>query len=292
MSKSFEKYQKRRLQASYLSVVLSITLVLLMVGFLGLTVLKYRNLSGYFKEKVSVTLYLKNNVTVAQQATIKKSLLNKEFTNTVRFVSKEQAAQEFSKDIGEDFLKFLGDNPLKSYYEITLKADFVNPAKLIYIGKELEQDPFIEEAAYDAPLVDLLTKNIKKIGFWLVVVVSILAVIAVLLLNSSIRLSIYSKRFTIKTMQMVGATKSFIRVPFILSSMRLGMIGAFFASTILLFVCYKINYKLPALQLMEDVRVLSFVVGGVFGSALLITAVSAFMATQRFLRLKTNQLYF
>lgn len=292
MSKSFEKYQKRRLQASYLSVVLSITLVLLMVGFLGLTVLKYRNLSGYFKEKVSVTLYLKNNISTKEQTALKKFLTEKDFTNSIRFVSKAQAAKEFSKDIGEDFLSFLGDNPLKSYYEIRLKADFVSPAQLIYIKKELEKNEFIEEAAYDAPLVDLLTKNIKTIGFWLVVGASVLAFIAVLLLNSSIRLSIYSKRFTIKTMQMVGATKSFIRRPFILGSMRLGLLGAFFASAILLGVCYKVNDKLPALALLEDVKVLAFVIGGVFMSAILITAISAFMATQRFLRLKTDQLYF
>ena len=292
MSKSFEKYQKRRLQASYLSVVLSITMVLLMIGFLGLTVLKYRNLSGYFKEKVSITLYLKNNISDKQQTELKKFLADKDYTNKIRFVSKKQAAEEFSKDIGEDFLSFLGDNPLKSYYEIRLKADFVNPAQLVYIKKELEKNDFIEEAAYDAPLVDLLTKNIKTIGFWLIVGASVLAFISVLLLNSSIRLSIYSKRFTIKTMQMVGATKSFIRKPFILGSVRLGLAGAFFASAILLGICYKINHKLPALALLEDVKVLALVVGGIFASAIIITAASAFMATQRFLRLKTDQLYF
>lgn len=292
MSKSFEKYQKRRLKASYLSVVLSITLVLLMVGFLGLTVLKYQKLSGYFKEKVSITLYLKNKISAQEQTILKKFLTEKDFTNKIRYISKEQAAKEFSKDIGEDFLSFLGDNPLKSYYEIRLKADFVNPAQLIYIKKELEKNNLIEEVAYDAPLVDLLTKNIKTIGFWLLIGASVLAFIAVLLLNSSIRLSIYSKRFTIKTMQMVGATKSFIRKPFVFGSIRLGLLGAFLASSILLIICYKINTKLPALLLLEDIKVLMLVVGGVFASAILITAISAFMATQRFLRLKTDQLYF
>ncbi|NJB83162.1 cell division protein FtsX [Wenyingzhuangia aestuarii] len=292
MSKSFEKYQKRRLLASYLSVVLSITMVLLMVGFLGLTVLKYRNLSGYFKEKVSVTLYLKNNLKDAEKTGLETFLKEKEYINKVHFVSKKQAAEDFSKDIGEDFLTFLGDNPLKSYYEIGLKADFVNPAQLIYIAKELEKNAIIDEVAYDAPLVDLLTKNIKSIGFWLIVGASVLAFIAILLLNSSIRLSIYSKRFTIKTMQMVGATKSFIRKPFIWASVRLGLIGAFLASAILLSLCYKVNDKLPALALLEDKQVLAIVVGGVFAVALFITAFSSFLATQRFLRLKTDQLYF
>ena len=292
MSKSFEKYQKRRLQASYLSVVLSITMVLLMVGFLGLTVLKYQNLSGYFKEKVAITLYLQNNISDKEQSKLQDFLASKDYTNKIRFVSKKQAAKDFSKDIGEDFLAFLGENPLKSYYEIRLKADFVSPAQLVYIKKELEKNEFIDEAAYDAPLVDLLTKNIKTIGFWLLVGASALAFIAILLLNSSIRLSIYSKRFTIKTMQMVGATKSFIRKPFILGSVRLGLLGAFFASIILLFFCYKINDKLPALALLEDVQVLITVVVGIFVSAILITAMSSFMATQRFLRLKTDQLYF
>lgn len=291
MSKSFEKYQKRRLKASYLSVVLSITLVLMLVGFLGLTVLKYSKLSGYFKEKVSITLFLKNGLKDADKKALQSFLKKKEYVNKINFVSKEQAAKEFSKEIGEDFLTFLGDNPLKSYYEIGLKADFVNPAKMIYITKELEANAFVAEAAYDAPLVDLLTKNIKTIGFWLLVGASVLAFIAILLLNSSIRLSIYSKRFTIKTMQMVGATKSFIRKPFIWASVRLGLIGAFFASCIIVSLCYKVDKKLPALKLLEDFEVLGIVILGVFAVAFVITAFSSFLATQRFLRLKTDQLY-
>ncbi|MGY5351620.1 cell division protein FtsX [Wenyingzhuangia sp. IMCC45533] len=292
MSKSFEKYQKRRLLASYLSVVLSITMVLLMVGFLGLTVLKYRKLSGYFKEKVSVTLYLKNDMKDTEKIGLETYLQDKEYVNKINFVSRKQAAEEFSKDIGEDFLTFLGDNPLKSYYEIGLKADFVSPGQLIYIAKELEKNAFIDEVAYDAPLVDLLTKNIKAIGFWLVVGASVLAFIAILLLNSSIRLSIYSKRFTIKTMQMVGATKSFIRKPFIWTSVRLGLLGALFASLMIVAFCYKVDDKLPALALLDDTQVLSMVISGVFLVAVMITTFSSFVATQRFLRLKTDQLYF
>lgn len=291
MSKSFEKYQKRRLKASYLSVVLSITLVLMLVGFLGLAVLKYSKLSGYFKEKVSVTLFVKNNLKQADRKGLETFLQKKEYVNKIKFVSREQAAKDFSKEIGEDFLTFLGDNPLKSFYEIGLKADFVNPAKLIYISKELEKNAFIVEAAYDAPLVDLLTKNIKTIGFWLLIGASVLSFIAILLLNSSIRLSIYSKRFTIKTMQMVGATKSFIRKPFIWSSVRLGLLGAFFASAIIIGFCYKVDSELPVLALLEDIEVLAMVIGGIFVVAFVITALSSFMATQRFLKLKTDQLY-
>ncbi len=291
MSTSFEKYQKRRLLASYLSVILSITMVLLMLSFLGLTVLKYRKLSSYFKEKVAVTLYLKNKMNKEDSKELKKFLEEKEYINTLSFISKKQAAIAFSKDIGEDFLTFLGENPLKSYYEVGLKADFVSPAQLVYITKELEKNKFIEEAAYDAPLVDLLTKNIKTIGFWLIVGASVLAFIAILLLNSSIRLSIYSKRFTIKTMQMVGATKSFIRKPFIWASVRLGFVGAFIASLLLLVFCYKVNNKLPALELLEDKQVLGIVIGGIFFISFVITVFSSFLATQRFLRLKTNQLY-
>lgn len=292
MSKSFEKYQKRRLKASYLSVVLSITMVLMLVGFLGLTVLKYKRLSGYFKEKVSVTLFLKNDVNTAEKKGLETFLKNKEYVNMLNFISREQAAKDFSKEIGEDFLTFLGDNPLKSYFEVGLKADFVSPAQLIFITKDLEDHKFIVEAAYDAPLVDLLTKNIKAIGFWLLVGAFVLAFIAILLLNSSIRLSIYSKRFTIKTMQMVGATKSFIRRPFIWASIRLGLIGAFLASGIIVGFCYKVDRKLPALAMLEDLEVLGMVVGGVFVVAFVITALSSFLATQRFLRLKTDQLYF
>jgi len=291
-SSSFDKYQKRRLLASYLSVVLSITLVLLMVGFLALTVLKYTKLSSYIKEKVSITLYLVDDLEKEQKQDIEKYIKTKDFVNKIHFVSKAEAAKDFSKDIGEDFLTFLGDNPLKSYYEIGLKADFVSPSQLIYISRALEQNAFIEEVVYDAPLVNLLTKNIKTIGFWLLVGAVVLAFIAILLLNSSIRLSIYAKRFNIKTMQMVGATKSFIRKPFIWSSIRLGLVGAFVACAIILLLCFRVDDKLPALALLEDREVLAIVLGGVFAMALVITTISSFLATQRFLKLKTEQLHY
>lgn len=290
MSKSFEKYQKRRLRASYFSVIISITLVLFLVGILGLIVLKYQNLSNYFKEKVTITLYLNDSLNSKDQILLEKTLKSEKYLNSLSFIPKEQAAKDFSKDIGEEFLTFLGDNPLKSFYEVHLKADFVTSSDLIFIKKDLEKNKWIDEVAYDAPLVHLLTKNIQTVGSWLLGIAIILAIIAVLLLNSSIRLSIYAKRFTIKTMQMVGATKSFIRKPFILKSMTLGIIGAFLAILILILICFKINDYLPMLQLM-DVKILGIVVGGTLLAGILITVISAFFATQKFLKLKTDQLY-
>ena len=211
MAKSFDSFQKRRLQSSYISVVVSIALVLFMIGVLALVLLKSTKVANHFKEKVVMTLFLKDEVTSKQTATFKASLQKKAFVNKVVYITKDEAAKEYKKDLGEDFLQFLGDNPLKNGIDIYVKAAYVSPEKMSEIEKEFEKNKFVIEVNYDKSLVELLTKNIQKISFWLLVLSVFFSLVAIILINSSIRLSIYSKRFNIKTMQMVGATKRFIR---------------------------------------------------------------------------------
>ena len=291
MSKSFERYQKRRLTASYFSVVLIVTLVLLLVGYLGLTVLKFKNVADHFKEKVTITLFLKDYVENEEALELFQTIRKEKYSKNVRYITKEDAAKEYGEDLGEDFMSFLGDNPLKDSFVIELKAKYVTSARMLLIKKELEKSTLIHEVSYDAPLVDVLMKNLKTIGFWLIVAASFLGFVAMLLINSSIRLSIYNRRFTIKTMQMVGATKSFIRRPFIWRSIVLGIVSAFIASVGVFAGCYYLNMQFPALKLLEDKEVLGLVFIGLFAVAILITLISSFFATQRFLRLKTEKLY-
>ena len=292
MSKSFDSYQKRRLQSSYFSVVISIALVLFMIGVLGLVLLESTKVANHFKEKVAMTLFLKDNVKKEQITTFKASLLKEKFTNKVNYITKEQAAKIYSKDIGEDFLKFLGKNPLKNGIDIYLKADFVTPEKMTELETNFKKNSFVAEVSYDKPLIQLLTKNIKRISFWLLVLSGFFALIAIILINSSIRLSIYSKRFNIKTMQMVGATKSFIRKPFIWRSIRLGLLGAFIALLALAAVVYYIDKYIPTLALLKDYISLAYICGGIFLIAFTITWLSTFFATQRFLNLQTDELYY
>ncbi|CAM1359804.1 Cell division protein FtsX [Tenacibaculum soleae] len=292
MTNSFDSFQKRRLQSSYVSVVVSIALVLFMMGVLGLVLLKSTKVANHFKEKVVMTLFLKDAVTDTQLKKFKEILQKKTYTKKVVYISKNEAAKTYKRDLGEDFIKFLGDNPLKNGIDIYLKADFVTPKKMNEIKKGFIKNDFVAEINYDKPLVELLTKNIQKISFWLLVLSGFFGLVAIILINSSIRLSIYSKRFNIKTMQMVGATKSFIRKPFIWQSIKLGVLGAVISLIGLAIVIYYLNKYIPTLELLTDYVSLAYVTGGVLFTAFFITWISTFFATQRFLNLQTNDLYY
>ncbi|WP_299435110.1 permease-like cell division protein FtsX [uncultured Aquimarina sp.] len=292
MSSSFEKYQKRRLISSYFSVVISISLVLFLLGLLGLLVLNTKKVADHFKEKIALTIYLKDTAKEVEIKQMEKSLALAEYTKSTTYISKDEAAEEHSKDIGENFMDFLGYNPLQNSIDVYLKADFVDQVKIDEITTSITKKDFVDEVTYDKPLISLLNDNIKKISFWVLLISGIFTFIAVLLINSSIRLSVYSKRFIIKTMQMVGATKKFIRRPFVWKSVRLGMIGAFVALIGVAIVLFYLDKAFPELALLSDEILLIGLFVGVFGIGILITWISTFFATQRFLNLRTDELYY
>ena len=292
MLSNFESYQKRRLRSSYFSVVISIALVLFMVGFLGLVLLKSTQVANHFKEEVVITLFLKNDTSNPQIESLRNSLIKEEFTRKIVYISKEEAAKFYSEDLGEDFVNYLGTNPLKNSIDIYLNPGFVTPEKMGEIANEFNNNAYIFEVSYDKPLVTFLTQNIQKVSFWLFVISSFFGLIALILINSSIRLSVYSKRFNIKTMQMVGATKSFIRKPFIWNGIQLGFIGAIIALIGLGIVIYYIDQKIPTLQLTTDYITLAYLGGGILIIAFIISWLSTYFATQRFLNLQTEKLYY
>tara|TARA_B100001765_G_C19335357_1_gene263606 strand:- start:137 stop:658 length:522 start_codon:yes stop_codon:yes gene_type:complete len=173
-----------------------------------------------------------------------------------------------------------------------MNADFVSSEKVEEIAAKLSENSAVDEVSYDKPLISLLNNNLKKISFWVLIVSALFTFIAVLLINSSIRLSVYSKRFTIKTMQMVGATKGFIRRPFIWNSVKLGMIGAIVALIGMAAVIYYLNNSFAELNLLADKKIILALFGGVFLTGIIITWLSTFFATTRFLNLKTDELYY
>tara|TARA_R110002051_G_scaffold145817_1_gene218746 strand:+ start:5735 stop:6613 length:879 start_codon:yes stop_codon:yes gene_type:complete len=292
MSKSFERYQKRKLISSYFSVVLSIGLVLFLLGILGLLVLNTKKMADHFKEQITISVFLKDNAKQVEVDQLQKSLVMADYTKAAIYVSKEEAAEKHSEDIGENFQDFLGYNPLKNSIDVQLRADFVTPEQLEEIAAEIATKDYVEEVSYDKPLIGLLNDNVKRISFWILVASGIFTFIAVLLINSSIRLSIYSKRFIIKTMQMVGATKLFIRKPFLWTNIKLGMLGAVLAMITLAGVLYYVNENFPELGLTDDPLLLVFLFVGVFVLGLLISIISTYFATQRFLNLRTDELYY
>ncbi len=292
MTNSFDSFQKRRLRSSYASVIISIAIVLFMIGILGLVLLKSTKVANHFKQEVVMSLFFKDDVAKEQIESFRESLSKEAFTRELYYISKEDAAKTYSKDLGEDFLDFLGTNPLKNGVDLYLNADYVTPEKMEELRAKFEKNDFIADISYDKPLVEQLTKNIKKISFWLLILSGFFAVVSVILINSSIRLSIYAKRFNIKTMQMVGATKRFIRKPFIWQSIRLGFIGAVLALIALGVMIYYIDKNIPALELLKDYMSLIYLSSGIITASFLISWISTYFATQRFLNLQTNDLYY
>lgn len=292
MGSSFEKYQKRRLISSYFSVVISIGLVLFLLGLLGLFILNAKKVADHFKEQIAMTVYLADSAKEVEIKQLQKELSMAEYVKSVDFISKKQAAEVYRQEIGEDFMAFLGFNPLQNAIALYFKADYVSSKKIAQIADDLSKKKFVDEVKYDKPLISILNKNVKRMSLWVLVVSGLFLFISILLINSSIRLSVYAKRFTIKTMQMVGANKRFIRRPFILRSVRLGMVGAVLALLGMAGVLYYLNQGFPELDLLSDKRLLAVLFVGVFLLGIVITWFSTFLATQRFLNLKTDELYY
>jgi cell division transport system permease protein len=291
MSSSFEKFQKRRLISSYFSVVLSIFLVLFLLGILGFFIINSKKLADDFKEKIAMTVFFKNEANDTILKAFGQELKTTKFSKTFVYVTKEQAAKEHTDIIGEDFVTFLGENPLQNSYDINLKAAYVERDSIAKIESRLRKNPMISDIVYDKQLVNLVNDNIKKVSMWILIISAFLTFIAVLLINSSLRLSIYSNRFIIKTMQMVGATKAFIRKPFVMRSIKLGMIGAGLAVLALIGLLIYLENSFPDLGILDDKLLIAVVLIGVFGLGVLITWLSTYFATQRFLNLRTDDLY-
>lgn len=292
MSSSFEKHQKRRLISSYFSVVISIALVLFLLGSLGLLVLNAKSVSDNFKEQVILTIYLEDSSKSVEIKQLEKSLAFSDYIKQTKFISKESAADFMKLEYGEDFLDDIGYNPLKNSIQVNLKASYVTTRRLDSISESNLKKNFVEDIKYDKDLVSLMNSNVKRLSLWLLIISGIFTAIAVLLINSSIRLAVYSKRFSIKTMQMVGATKKFIRRPFIWRSIRLGIIGSLMAITGMAIVLYYVNISFPEFQLIQNKLSIGLLFASIFLTGILIAWWSTFFATQRFLNLKTEQLYY
>jgi cell division transport system permease protein len=292
LDKSFEKYQKRRLRSSYLSVIISIALVLFLVGVLGLVVLKTNSITKHFKERVVMTIFLKDNAKNKDVEILQAELKQAEYSKSVKYISKKEAAEKYSEEIGENFIEFLGENPLKNAIDLSLKSAFVTPDEMEKIEKNLNIRSIVFEVVYDKPLIELLTKNVSRLSFWMLLFSAVFTLIAVVLINSSIRLSVYSKRFTLKTMQMVGATKRFIRVPFILKSIKLGILGALVAILALVGFVFYVDRNIPELELISNYEHYGILFAGIILLGIFITWISTYFATQRFLNLRTEELYY
>lgn len=292
MATKFERFQRRRLISSYFSIVLSVGLVLFLLGLLGLLVINSKKVTDHFKERIAVTVYFKDSAKKVEQNQLAKSLKLNDAVRKTIYISKEQAAKDHSKDLGENFIEFLGTNPLQNSLDVYLNADFVTGEQVEDFVASITSKNFVDEVSYDKPLIELLNNNIKKISFWILVICGICLLIAILLINNSIRLSVYAKRFTIKTMQMVGATKAFIRRPFIWLNIKLGILGGILALIGMGVVLFYLDKTFKSLGLTDDYLLVGLLFGGIFVLGVFISWVSTFFATHRFLSLQTDELYY
>ena len=255
-------------------------------------VLNAKTISNNFKERVVMTIYLNNSAKKVEINQLEKSLSLSNYVKSTKYISKEDAADFMKGEYGEDFLDDVGYNPLQNSIDVNLKADYVTAHNLDSISQVTLNKKFVDDVRYDKDLVSIMNSNVKRISFWVLIISALFTLIAVLLINSSIRLAVYSKRFIIKTMQMVGATKQFIRRPFIWKSVRLGVIGSVLALIGMAIVFYYVNKTFPELELLNNPVLITSLFLSIFALGIIITWISTYIATQRFLNLKTDHLYY
>jgi cell division transport system permease protein len=292
MSKAEDKYSKRRLKSSYITTVVSITLVLFMLGMLGLIILHAKKLSDYVKENIGFSIIMKENVKEAGIIQLQKTLDASDYVKSTEYITKEKAAEELTKDLGEDFIDFLGYNPLLPSIDLRLKAEYANIDSLAIIEKDLLANKNVKEVFYQKSLVHLINKNLRRISIIILGFSILLLIIAIALINNTIRLSVYSKRFLIKSMQLVGATQAFIRRPFILKGILHGILGAFIAILLLVGILYFSQQEIPELVNLQDADLFISIFGFVILLGIIISWISTFFAVKKYLNLKADSLYY
>ncbi|MCL4483270.1 MAG: ABC transporter permease [Bacteroidetes bacterium] len=283
---------RKTLFSSYFSTTLSISLVLFLFGLLGLLLINTKRLTDYVMENVGVTLILKENTREVDILKLQKNLETTPYIKSTRFVDKQTAADELKKELGEDFVDFLGYNPLLSSMDVKVHAEYANPDSLKLLEATFLKFPEVQEVYYQRNLVKQLNSNVQRLSFILLVLSVLMFTIFIALINNTIRISIYSKRYLINSMQLVGATRSFIRFPFIVKSVLHGIYGAIIACFILLMIFVSYQSELKDFIDFQDSASLALLIGGIFAFGIIMTALSTYFAVNKFLRMKFDQLYY
>jgi len=282
----------RRIFKSYLTSTVSISMVLFLIGMLGVVLLNAERLAKHVRENIGFTLVLNDNVQENDLADLLKSLKASEFAKSVEYVDKETAAERLKKDLGEDFTGFLGYNPLLSSIDVKLQADFTTPDKLAVLEKKFMEYPQVKEVSYQRDIVNIINDNVQKIGLILVFFAGLLLLIFSALINNTIRISIYSQRFIINTMLLVGATHRFIRAPFIKRSIKYGILGALAANVLLFVLMLSYSSELSGIIEPDDLRIWVLVFFADLFLGVLISWGSTYMAVNKFLSLKFDELFY
>ncbi|HIY75051.1 MAG TPA: permease-like cell division protein FtsX [Candidatus Sphingobacterium stercorigallinarum] len=282
---------RKKTKSVYVSTVISIALVLLMTGLLGLILVHAKNLSRYVKENIVLNVIVNDNVSEGDVLSLQKDLEKDDFVLRSEYVSKELAAKNLKEDLGEDFVEYLGRNPLLPSIDIYLKEQYANTDSIQMFINKVGKNNRIKEVVFQESLIDMVNKNIRIIGIVILAFTAILLIIAVALINNTIRLAIYSQRFLIKSMQLIGATRSFIRRPYIFYGIAHGLIGALIAILLLILTLQFAQKQVPELVFLRDWFEFAMIFVIVIILGILISGASTYFAVTKYLRAKSASLY-
>lgn len=282
---------RKRTKSVYISTVISIALVLLMTGLLGLILVHAKNLSKYVKENIVLNVIVNDNVNEGDVLSLQKDIEKDGYVLRTEYVSKELAAKNLKEDLGEDFVEYLGHNPLLPSIDIYLKEQYANSDSIQPFIQKLTKNSRVKEVVYQESLIDMVNKNIRIISIVVLAFTVILLVIAVALINNTIRLAIYSQRFLIKSMQLIGATKNFIRKPYIAYGIVHGLIGALIAILLLIFTLQFAQKQVPELVFLRNWYEFGAIFLIVVILGILISGLSTYFAVTKYLRAKSHSLY-
>lgn len=283
---------RKRYVRAFLSSVVSISLVLLLVGIAAFLLVSERSVSDYLKENMQVSVMMKRDVGESAALRYKKVMDAEPFVRSSSYVSKEQGAKEMAQLLGDDFLAVFETAPIPVSINLTLKSEYVSPDSLEMVKAVLEKAPEVEEVVYQQSLVEALNSNLSKISLFLAVFIALLLFISFVLINNTVRLSVYSKRFTIHTMKMVGATRSFIRRPFMFQSAFQGLFAALVAIIMIIIGLFLLKEQFEQLFAVFSLGMLLTVIGIVVASGLIICVVSTYFTVNKLVSLNKSELYY
>lgn len=283
---------KRRILTSYLTTIVSISLVLFLLGLTFLLVLNAKRISDHIKENFGFTVFLKENAKQADINVLQKNFDATSYVKSTEYISKEKAAEELKETLGEDFIEFLGFNPLLASLDVRLYADYANTDSLQKVEGDFLKYPLVSEVSYQKSLLHLVNENVRKISFILLSFSLLLFLISFALINNTIRLMVYSKRFIINTMKLIGATRSFIQFPFLIKSTIQGIIGALIAIFMLILVIYFAQNELKDIISLYDFKILGSLFAIVIVLGILMCLISTYIAVGKYLSIKSDNLYY
>mgnify|MGYP001042386127 FL=1 len=291
MKKKEQALSRTRITGSYVTLVISISLVLFLLGLLGLLLINAHGLSQYFRESISFSVIVNEDAREADIRMLQKDLDAKNYVKATEYISKEQAAEKLKEDLGEDFINFLGYNPLTPTIDVYLFADYTHPDSVAKIEKYILEYPIVKEVYYQESLLRLINENVKKISLFLLVMSSFLFLIALTIINNTIRLSVYSKRFIIKTMQLVGATRAFVRKPFLIRSAIHGLIAALIAMILILSLIHFIEKEFVSLMSFQNFNMLIALAAAIIVLGIFLSVVSSYFSVNKYLSIPEDKLY-